>query len=228
MKKCPKCGAELQSDSFFCNYCGAPWHDVKAEPQIQSQTNQTGFNGLSLKKAFIIAGATVLVLGVIIGVAETIAGKNKIYDESKNVPSATIAAKTKNQESEKREEQKEEDPAETDKNIVVYDNNGIKLTYKGFKNDIMPELTFFLENSSDKTYMVSSDDVSINDYMISTTILEEVAPGKKVNTSMVMFSSALEDNNITKIEKVEFKLHCTNSDDYTDSFDSDVITITDP
>ena len=76
--------------------------------------------------------------------------------------------------------------------------------------------------------MVSSEDVSINDCMISTAIIETVAPGKKSAVKMTMFKSDLKDNGIEKLEKVEFKLHCTNSDDFLDSFESDVITINNP
>lgn len=114
------------------------------------------------------------------------------------------------------------------KEVVLYDENGIKLTYTGYKEDIFPTLNYQLENNSDKSYMVRSEDVSINDCMISTSILETIAPGKKSAVKMTMFESDLEDNGIEKIEKVEFKLHCTNSDDYLDSFDSDVITINNP
>jgi hypothetical protein len=114
------------------------------------------------------------------------------------------------------------------KETVVYDEKGIKLTYTGFKEDIFPQLTFRLENSTDKSYMVSSEDVSINDSMITTSILETIAGGKKANVNMTMLKSDLEENGIEKIEKVEFKLKITNSDDFQDSFESGVITITNP
>ena len=49
-----------------------------------------------------------------------------------------------------------------------------------------------------------------------------------ITLKMTMFKSDLKDNGIEKLEKVEFKLHCTNSDDFLDSFESDVITINNP
>lgn len=117
---------------------------------------------------------------------------------------------------------------EESKEVVVFDENGIKLTYTGYEEDIFPKLTFRLENNTKKSYMVHSEDVSINDSMISTSILETVAGGKKANVDMTMLKSDLEKNNITKIEKVEFKLKITNSDDFMDSFESGTITITNP
>ena len=112
--------------------------------------------------------------------------------------------------------------------LVVFDDNGIKLTYTGYKEDIFPAFTFRIENSSDKSYMVSTKDVSLNDCMLTTSIIETVAPGKKSNVKMNMLKSDLEDNGITTREKLEFKLHCTNSEDFLDSFDSDVIVINNP
>lgn len=118
-------------------------------------------------------------------------------------------------------------PAE-EKETTVFDENGIKLVYTGYTNEIFPTLTFRIENSTQNSYMVNSEDVSINDSMISTSILETVAGGKKSNVEMVMLDSDLKKNGIEKIEKVEFKLSVTNSDDFKDSFESGVITITNP
>lgn len=118
-------------------------------------------------------------------------------------------------------------PAE-EKETTVFDENGIKLVYTGYTKEIFPTLTFRIENSTPNSYMVHSEDVSINDSMISTSILETVAGGKKSNVEMVMLDSDLKKNGIEKIEKVEFKLSVTNSDDFKDSFESGVITITNP
>lgn len=118
-------------------------------------------------------------------------------------------------------------PAE-EKEMTVFDENGIKLIYTGYTKDIFPKLTFRIENNTQNSYMVHSEDVSINDSMVSTSILETVAGGKKSNVEMIMLDSDLEKNGIEKIEKVEFKLSVTNSDDFNDSFESGVITITNP
>lgn len=114
------------------------------------------------------------------------------------------------------------------KETVVFDQNGIKLVYTGYEKDIFSKLTFRIENSTQKSYMVHSEDVSINDSMITTSILETVAGGKKSNVDMTLLDSELKKNGIEKIEKVEFKLSVTNSDDFKDSFESGVITITNP
>jgi len=168
-----------------------------------------------MKKLFSIILIAVLAVGV------TACSSRAPKEENANSQvSAQSAVESSAAETSKEEEKTVEQ--------VLYDENGIKLTYLGYEEDIFPALKFRIENSSDKSYMVTTDDVSVNDSMISTSIIETVAPGKKSIAKMNMFSSDLEENGIEKIEKVEFKLHCTNSDDFMDSFDSKVLTITNP
>lgn len=122
----------------------------------------------------------------------------------------------------------EETTAAEEKAIVVFEENGLKLTYTGFEDGIIPKFTFMLENNSDKSYSVMSEDESINDCMITMSLIESIAPGKKSAVNMSFFDSELEKNKIDKIEKLEFKLHYSNSDKITESYDSGVITITNP
>lgn len=179
-----------------------------------------------MKKLSLIVLAAVLSAAALTGCS---AGKSSGASESSAAGSAASAVESKAEETTKAAETKAEETTKaTSKEVVVYDNNGIKLTYLGYEKDIFPELKFKLENTSDKSYSVSTEDVSINDSMISTGIFESIASGKKSMVDMTMLESDLEDNGIDKIEKVEFKLRCTNSNDFMDSFESNVITITDP
>ena len=113
-------------------------------------------------------------------------------------------------------------------NLLVFDGNGIKLTYTGYEGGAIPKFNFLIENNSDKTYNVMSEDESINDCMITMGLIEKVAPGKKSAVSMSFFKSELEKNKIENIEKLEFKMHFSNADDFMETFDSDVITINNP
>ena len=137
-------------------------------------------------------------------------------DTSSKATSVSVAEKT------------EEVTEAEEKAIVVFEENGLKLTYTGFEDDIIPKFTFLLENTSDKTYSVMSEDESINDCMITMSLIESIAPGKKSAVNMSFFDSELEKNKIDKIEKLEFKLHYSNSDKIMESYDSGVITITNP
>ena len=175
---------------------------------------------------------TVLVLIALLATSAVMAGcssTSKTSDTSASSAAGSTNGETKSEETTKAAETKAEETTKAaSKEVVVYDNNGIKLTYLGYEKDIFPELKFKLENTSDKSYSVSTEDVSINDSMISTGIFESIASGKKSMVDMTMLESDLEDNGIDKIEKVEFKLRCTNSNDFMDSFESDIITINNP
>ena len=173
---------------------------------------------------------TSIILIGILAASVTLPGCSFLRKSSSTPASSGSNVETTSAQDKNEETTVEKTTAAEDENReeVVLDSNGIKLIYTGFKDSSLPSLTFRLENSSDKSYMVSSEDVSINDCMISTAIIETVAPGKKSAVKMTMFKSDLKDNGIEKLEKVEFKLHCTNSDDFLDSFESDVITINNP
>lgn len=224
--KCQKCGTEF-TNANFCPNCGAPV-DSTDTSATQAQPGQPIQQPKEKKPFFkklnfwiIIISSIVIILLVILGVST----KNNNTPATAPDNSSVVANNDTSSSTVSRSDTQTEakNNADENKNIVVFNNNGIKLTYKGFRNDTMPEFVFLLENDSDKTYMVSTENVSVNDYMISTTLLEKIAPGKKSNTTMTMFSSDLKDNNITKIEKLEFKLRCTNDDDYTDKIESDIV-----
>ena len=119
--------------------------------------------------------------------------------------------------------------SEEDENLVVYDEKGLKVIYTGCdKGTLSTKFNFLLLNSSNSSYAVMSKDESINDSMVSIFFYEKIAPGKKSVASMTVYGSDLKENNIDDIEKLEFKIHCYDSDDFMESFDSGVITINNP
>lgn len=77
------------------------------------------------------------------------------------------------------------------------------------------DFKFLLENkTSDKTLMFSIDDVAINGWMITSIFAQQVAPGKKANETLSFYKSNFEDAGITSVDKLEFKLHVYDSDDW--------------
>ncbi len=119
-------------------------------------------------------------------------------------------------------------PPEIDKpvttNKLLVDKNGVKITYTGISS-AGNEIQLLIENSSSKTYMIQTRDLSINGYMIDGIMSENVAPGKKANTSIKVLQSYLTKNNITKIETVELRFSIINAEDWGDSSESDVVKI---
>lgn len=101
-------------------------------------------------------------------------------------------------------------------NIVVNENNVVfVITSAPYKDDIWGAgIKVRLENSTDKTLMYSLKNVSVNNYMVNTLFATEVAPNKKENTSITIFTSDLEDNGITQIDNVEFTLRVYDINDW--------------
>ena len=110
---------------------------------------------------------------------------------------------------------------------VLYEDKGVKITLKGLEMDGMmgPELKFLVENDSDKSLMVQANDVSVNGYMVSTSMSVDVKQGKKANDKLRFLNSSLEMTGITTFADIELRFHFINSEDWTDYYDSDMIKI---
>lgn len=87
---------------------------------------------------------------------------------------------------------------------VVYDKNGIKITYKGLENsyNITTKLNFLIENNNSETYTVQTTDVSIDGFTYSTLMSTKVASNKKATDSIVVLDSTLKENN-TSYENIK-------------------------
>lgn len=111
-------------------------------------------------------------------------------------------------------------------NQVIFNNRGIKLTFTGTaKNEYETGLKFLVENNSSQDYTIQLDDVSVNGFMIEPTFSCDVNKGKKANDIAWFDSDELKDNDINKINKVEFSLQAFNWDDDSNDFNSAKITL---
>ncbi len=134
---------------------------------------------------------------------------------------------------EKDEKQKSAQQAEAEKKkaafteTVIFDENGLKVTATGLEDGFMgEELKLLVENNTDQPYTVQARNVSINGSMVNPSMSVDVAPGKKSNDSMTFFSSNLENQGIDTINTLEFNLHIFNTDDWSDTMDSNTVTLT--
>lgn len=115
-----------------------------------------------------------------------------------------------------------------DSGEVLVDSNGVKIVGKGLSADDSfwgPGVILYIENNSDQNVTVQVRDVSINGFMVSSSMSEDVIIGKKAMSAVQFFSSDLEDNAITYITDVELYFHIFESDSFDTIFDSDVISI---
>lgn len=114
---------------------------------------------------------------------------------------------------------------------VIYNENGIKITFLGFQNKKEEHELFKgwninlkIENTSGKNYTVQVRDLSANGMMVDSIFSSNVVSGKSVMDSIWMIN--LDTQGITgPVTNAQFYFHIFNSDDWTDSFDSAVIEL---
>ena len=99
---------------------------------------------------------------------------------------------------------------------VFYDKNGIKiLGYYSEQSDYWGDIiNIYCENNSGRKINMSTEDFSVNGFMIDSYFIETVYDGKKVLSEISVSSSELEENDITEIENISFKLKIYDSDEY--------------
>lgn len=109
---------------------------------------------------------------------------------------------------------------------VLFETDGIKVTAKEIVDGFLgPELKILVENDSNKDITLGLDDIAVNDYMMSAFLYEEVAAGKKSNTSFSIFSSTLKDAGITNIGKLDLYFYIIDQNTYDRLYESDGIEI---
>lgn len=115
-----------------------------------------------------------------------------------------------------------------DSGEVLVDENGVKIVGKGLSTDDSfwgPGVILYIENNTDKDITVQVRDVSINGFMVDSTMSEDVVVGKKAISAVQFFSTDLEENSITDIEDVELSFHVFEMSSFDTLFDTDVIAI---
>ena len=146
----------------------------------------------------------------------------KYYQQLKDEAPKEVSTE-KPSESEKK---KESSSSKSSDEKVLYDANGVKVTYKGMdKGWMSTDFKVKIENNSGKDLMVQTRDESINGVMVDVFFSCDVKDGKSANDKITILKSELEDNDIKSIDNFEFYFTFIDSDDWLDSFESDIITI---
>ena len=120
----------------------------------------------------------------------------------------------------------EKEPA-SPTNMVVYDQNGVKITYKGFEDswDGGINVKFLIENNTTKTILVQNRETSVNGFMVDANLSNEITAGKKVNASLSLWKSDLDDNRISSVDDLETVFIVMDNDTWDILFFTDTITI---
>lgn len=115
-----------------------------------------------------------------------------------------------------------------DSGNLLVDAEGVKIIGKGLSaNDSFwgPGLILYIENNSDKNVTIQVRDVSINGFMVSSSMSEDVVVGKKAISAVQFFSTDLESNGIDDITEVELYFHIFEVETWDTIVDTDAITI---
>lgn len=108
----------------------------------------------------------------------------------------------------------------------LYHADGIRIIGKTVdENSILgTSILLYCENNTEKDIHISVEEVSVNGFMIDSYFYATVYSGKMAWDDITIFSSDLEENDISVIEEVELKFHIYDADSYNTIADSDYIS----
>lgn len=125
-------------------------------------------------------------------------------------------------------EETAEDPAEiTVAETVIYDEGGVKVTVTGYADGWLgPEITFLLENNTQQNVLITTEDLSVNGFMMPyTSLYATVAPGKKSNETITLMNSTLKQSGITTVAELQFFLEIQDADTWDTLAVTDLISL---
>lgn len=111
---------------------------------------------------------------------------------------------------------------------VIIDNDNVTVIVTGYEQDDIFGYTvnLFLQNKTDKNIMFSVNEASVNGFMADPFYATPVSAGKCAFSSMAWSDTTLEENGITEVETIEFKLRAYDEDDWSrDDFANETITL---
>ena len=114
---------------------------------------------------------------------------------------------------------------ETDK--VLIDNDSVKVTAIGAEMNEereFYEVSLYVENKTDAQVMFEAENTSINGYMLETYWAVSVNPKTVGFSIMSWHSDDLEENDISEVEEIEFKLNAYDYDSY-DKYAEETVVI---
>lgn len=114
----------------------------------------------------------------------------------------TIDTTTKIRETKPKAEKKSEKK-------LLFDNNGIKITYteKKENDDGDQTITLLVENNTSKDWEFVLMNVTVNDFVVDPIFRVTVPSGKKAYEDIYFLSNTLEDNKINSIDEISFQVH---------------------
>lgn len=114
-----------------------------------------------------------------------------------------------------------------DNGMEIYNADGIRIVAKYVTENGLwgSGVALYLENTSTSDVLIQCDDVSVNGFMVSSSMSCNVNAGRMAMDEITIYQSSLDDNGITAIEEVEWVFKVINPDTYDTIYESEPITI---
>ena len=159
---------------------------------------------------------------------------DKAKEEAKKASSSTVSSEVESTADSKEESKAEDSDASSEESAdgekVLYDADGIKITYTGISNSTLlsqkrTNLDMLIENNSDEDIYVQVRNFAANGHAVGTVFSPRVSAGEEKSDKISIKDDELEENGIEELEAVEFKFYIFEAGDWTKSVDSDIITL---
>ena len=115
-----------------------------------------------------------------------------------------------------------------DAGTEVFSEKGIRFVVQRLDNDPVwgSNVRVYVENNSDRSITVQLTDVSVNGFMIDPYYYSALLPGKVAFDRITFSQTDFDDNHISSIETIEFRIHVYDTDSWDTVADSGVISLT--
>ncbi len=100
--------------------------------------------------------------------------------------------------------------------LVSNEDCAFTVTGTEFNDHLGLQIQVLCENKSDRTLMFSWNNVSVCGFMYDPMWAEEVAPGKKINTTIGIDTYALEQMQVSSVDQIDFDLWVQDSEEFMD------------
>ncbi len=118
------------------------------------------------------------------------------------------------------------DVTPNDAGTELYNQDGIRIVGKYVNENSFwgAGVLFYIENSSGKNVTVTTEELSVNGFMITEYFYADVYDGKRIIDDMTLSGTDLKEAGIDSIEEIELKFKIREKDDYLNSVTTDAIT----
>lgn len=115
---------------------------------------------------------------------------------------------------------------------VAYDDNDIKIIFKGFNTDRAysdgAELVVYMYNGTDSTIAVRTKDVIVNGYDMTSAMNSTILPDKRAADVVVFYKLDMEEYDIEEIDSVKVSFTIKDAESWETIDTTDLISVTLP